>query len=119
VVPGVATESDRATFQVRVWDSKGGTVTTWLQALSTPYEIFGYSDLFTVPFALGGAQAVPNVPPYLQGLESFNLQGEDPPVPEPSILALAALAAAYVVALWRMQRTVGKRSVGDRNACPG
>jgi len=95
VVPDVAGGgTDRGTFQVRVWDSRNGTVLTWDQALTTPGEAFGYSDLFTVPYALGVGIATP---PNLEGMQSFSLTI----VPEPSVIALGVLGAGCLFMLRR------------------
>jgi len=96
-VPGVATPSDSATFQVRVWDATKAT--TWDQAINTPGSTYGYSDLFQNAFALGGTQVPANPPPYLQGLQSFNMQVV--PVPEPSVIALGVLGAGCLFMLRR------------------
>jgi hypothetical protein len=84
-VPGVVGASnDRATFQLRAWDNRGGTIGTWADAMANPSIAQGSSALFTVPFPLGfGASATP---PNLIGLTSFNLV-----VPEPGIIALGVL----------------------------
>jgi len=96
-VPGVTVDTQRGTFQMRVWDNKGGTILTWDQAITTAGVAFGSSDLFTVPFALGGtAVPVPNPPPNLQGLQSFQLT-----VPEPSVVALGVLGAGCLFLLRR------------------
>jgi hypothetical protein len=91
VAPGSA---DRGTFQVRVWDSKGGSIQTWDQALETPNEAYGYSDLFTVPYALTSGIVTP---PNLEGMQSFNLTV----VPEPSVIALGVLGAGCLFMLRR------------------
>jgi len=97
VVPDVAPNgTERATFQVRVWDSRGGTIATWAQALATPGEILSYSRIFTVPFpltAVGDINAAPN----LEGLQSFQLFI----VPEPSVIALGVLGAGCLFLLRR------------------
>jgi hypothetical protein len=107
-VPGVVTDSDRATFQVRVWDTRGGTISTWDQLLMPENNevLRGYSDLFTVPFPLAGILGTPATPPYLQGLESFNLFI----VPEPSVLVLGFFAAAFLV-LFRRRKERNRFSV--------
>jgi hypothetical protein len=98
VIGGITSESQRATFQVRVWDTRNGTILTWDQALATAGEIYGYSDLFTVPYRLGATAAgQPNPAPYLQGLQSFNVQV----VPEPSVIALGVLGAGCLFLLRR------------------
>ena len=56
---------------------------SWAQALVSDVP-FAYSDLFTVPYPLGGTQVPANPPPYLQGLQSFNVSY----VPEPSVIWL-------------------------------
>jgi hypothetical protein len=95
VVPDVAPgTTDRGTFQVRVWDSQGGSILTWDQALQTPNEAYGYSDLFTVPYALTTGI---NTPPNLEGMRSFNLTV----VPEPSVIALGVLGAGCLFMLRR------------------
>jgi len=97
VVPDVAPgTTDRGTFQVRVWDSRGGTILTWDQALQTPNEPIGYSDLFTVPYALTSGI---NTPPNLEGMQSFNLFVI--PVPEPSVIALGLLGTGCLFLLRR------------------
>jgi len=99
IVPGITTEAQRATFQVRVWDTRNGTIATWDQALLTPGEVYGYSDLFAVPYRLGATAAgQPNPAPYLQGLTSFNVQQV---VPEPSVIALGVLGAGCLFMLRR------------------
>jgi hypothetical protein len=93
VVPGT---TDRATFQVRVWDTKGGTITTWDQALTafrSGQTAIGYSTLFTVPYALTSGIGTP---PNLEGLQSFSLV-----VPEPSVIALGVLGAGCLLLLRR------------------
>jgi len=102
VIPGAALDTDRPTFQVRVWDTKGGTIQTWDQAQAAwraggGYAL-GYSDLFTVPFPLGNTQNPPNQQVYLQGLQSFNVITF---VPEPSVIALGALGAGCLFLLRR------------------
>jgi hypothetical protein len=84
MVPGVAGASaDRATFQLRVWDNQGGTITSWAAAMASPASAHGSSVLFTPNFGLGGGTVFP---PNLEGLTSFNLV-----VPEPGVIALGVL----------------------------
>ena len=83
-VPGVTgASSDRATFQLRVWDNQGGTIGSWAAATANPSIARGSSALFTVPFPLGIGLLDP---PNLIGLTSFNLV-----VPEPGVIALGVL----------------------------
>jgi hypothetical protein len=97
-VPGVALSSQTASFQMRVWDTKGGTIATWAQVLQNPNVLRGESDIFTVPFSLGGTLVPPNTAPNLQGLQSFNVYTA---VPEPSVIALGALGAGCLLLLRR------------------
>jgi hypothetical protein len=91
-VPGVVIQTDRATFQIRVWDTRGGAISTWDELAQNDNALRGYSDLFTVPFPLGDPGGLSS-PPYLQGLQSFNLFI----VPEPSALLLSAIGAAALL----------------------
>ena len=84
--------------QVRVWDTRGGTVATWDQLILPQNNnvLRGYSDLFAVPFPLGDTQVPPGPAPCLQGLQSFNLFI----IPEPTVLTLGCLSVvgAFVFA---------------------
>jgi len=85
-VPGTVAGGN-GTFQLRAWDNKGGTVSTWAAALADPSVARGSSALFTPSFPLGGpTDAGVVTPPGLQGLQSFNLV-----VPEPGVIALGVL----------------------------
>jgi hypothetical protein len=84
-VPGVPGGS-QATFQLRVWDNQGGTLTSWsaaLNAWTAGQTALGKSTLFTAP----ALTVPPGTPPNLVGLTSFNITL----VPEPSVIALGAL----------------------------
>jgi len=85
-VPGT-TAGGSGTFQLRAWDNRGGTITTWAAALADPAVAHGSSALFTPSFPLGGLTSPPTTPPGLQGLTSFNLTL----VPEPGVVALGVL----------------------------
>jgi len=87
---GVALDAAAATLQVRVWDNRGGTITTWAQATADPSILSGASPLFNVN-AIGGNL---NTPPNLVGLVSFNVHNI---VPEPTTFALAGLGAAALL----------------------
>jgi hypothetical protein len=98
IVPGAASPgANTATFQMRVWDTKGGTIATWADVLAHPDVARGYSDLFQNAFSLGGTESPANPPPYLQGLKSFNVFI----VPEPSVIALGVLGAGCLFLLRR------------------
>jgi len=64
-VPGYSA-GGLATFEVRAWDNKGGTLTTWAQVLADPTAARGSSGLLT---AL--VKALPDAPGLLTGLQSF------------------------------------------------
>jgi len=85
-VPGT-TAGGSGTFQLRAWDNRGGTITTWAAAMTDPTVARGSSALFTPAFPLGGLTSPPTTPPGLQGLQSFNLTL----VPEPGVVALGVL----------------------------
>src|SRR6185503_10517396 len=84
-----------ATFQVRVWDTRGGTVNTWSDVLAHGEVWRAYSDLFMNAYSLGGTETPANPPPFLQGLQSFNLFL----VPEPSGFGFVSLAVGCLVTL--------------------
>jgi hypothetical protein len=85
---GVAVGSS-ARIQMRAWDNRGGTVTSWDQVLLDPSIPRGYSLAFdSAP--LGGG---PTPPPNLIGLTSFNLFQ----VPEPSVIALGVLGVGALL----------------------
>lgn len=88
VLTGVPLDAPAATLQLRVWDNMGGTITSWGQAV-TAQVASGMSPLFTVN-SIGGNL---NPPPFLEGLQSFNVYA----VPEPSTFVLAGLAAASLL----------------------
>jgi hypothetical protein len=81
-----------ADFQVRAWQTLGGTITSYDAAVAGGAK-FGQSTVFTT--VTGGP--TPNPPTALVGLQSFSL------VPEPSTYALLALGAAAF--LFRRRKT--------------
>jgi hypothetical protein len=87
IAPGAA-----ADFQVRAWQTLGGTFTSYDAAVAGGAK-FGQSTVFTT--VTGGP--TPNPPRALVGLQSFSL------VPEPSTYALLALGAAAF--LFRRRKT--------------
>lgn len=89
---GVPGDTAVATLQMRVWDNKGGTVTSW-DAAVTGDARRGSSALFNLN-AIGGTL---NPAPALVGLTSFNITGGGAVVPEPSTFALAGLGAAALL----------------------
>ena len=78
-----------AQLQVRVWDNRGGTITTWSQAVAVG-DVLGESAVFSQ--YLGS-----ELPLNLYGLTSFNIHES----PEPSTFALMALGAIALLALRR------------------
>ena len=74
------------TFQLRVWDNAGGTITSWDSPLAV---IKGKSALFNV----ASLTTNPNIPPNMSGFQSFNIYA----VPEPSTFVLAGLGAASLL----------------------
>jgi hypothetical protein len=112
VIPGTAAvlsnvPSDpavRAEIIIRVWDNKGGTITSWDQLYDSATGALNLQNTSvhrgqSLPFVetdqLGGGTVLP---PTLKGFESFQmyLPGGDP-CPEPSIFALLGLAAGGLI----------------------
>jgi hypothetical protein len=83
VVPNVAI-AGAAAVQIRAWDNRGGTITTWTAVMADPTIPRGSSPILDNLTTGGGASAAAN----LVGLQSFGLIV---PVPEPSLIALGAL----------------------------
>jgi hypothetical protein len=96
-LPGLAPGS-QPFFQIRVWDNKGGTVTSWVAATVT-----GQSAIFQLqsPSVLGDPSAQPPIPAQsMRGLTSFQIGV----IPEPSTLTLGLLGVVALVGcrkLWR------------------
>jgi hypothetical protein len=89
---GVAKDAPSAQMQMVAWDNKGGTITDWTAAKAAWQAgqiAAGASPIFTVA-SIGGDF---NVPPYMTGLQSFNIYL----IPEPSTFALAGLGAAALM----------------------
>lgn len=85
-------DSPTAVVQVRAWDNTSGQYPTWAAAQAAWQSgtiAAGFSPLLTVN-AIGGNV---NTPPFLQGIQSFNIYF----VPEPSTMALAGLGAAALL----------------------
>jgi hypothetical protein len=96
VLQGIPSDvASRAEIIIRAWDNKGGTITTWAQAIDPAnQDAFGESLAFVAPDQLGGGTTLP---PTLVGLQSFQLHT----VPEPSVIALGALGAGCLLLLRR------------------
>ncbi len=98
VIGGVAA-GGIADIQMRVYDNKGGTITSWAQAqarslIDNTYQM-GSSAVFQSG-PLGGIPTVglPISSPNMDNVRSFNLQA----VPEPSVLAFGALGLVGLLA---------------------
>jgi hypothetical protein len=98
----------RAEIIIRVWDNRGGTITSWDQlydsatGISNPqnYSVArGESSPFIEQDQLGGGTVLPAT---LKGFQSFQLSEI---TPEPSVLALGAVAAG----IWLFRRARKKR----------
>jgi hypothetical protein len=94
-VPGVVgNTTDRAKFELRVWDNQGGQITDWAQVLANPNVARGTSGILALDRPLGvGATA----PASLFPMQSFQLAI----VPEPSVIALGVLGAGCLFLLRR------------------
>jgi hypothetical protein len=93
IIPGTA-QGSVATLQLRAWDNQGGTIVTWQAARVG--STFGASLLFNSP-PLGGVSS----PPFLVGLQSFNIANDI--IPEPSTLALIGVGAAALLIYGRQK----------------
>ena len=87
-VPGVP-GGGTAQLQLRAWQNRGGTITTWAAAIAASVDL-GESPVFMSQPLGGGITPAPN----LVGLLAFNIHT---PIPEPSTSALAALGAALLL----------------------
>jgi PEP-CTERM motif len=102
VTTGTATLSnvnagDQATFQIRVWNNQGGTLTTWAAAETA--WLAGLTDAAVTPLilsaALGGtANGSPVFTPVDSGWVTFNTYFN---VPEPASFSLLGLGAAALM----------------------
>ena len=95
-VPAFFDNNSPVDFQVRVWDNRNGTITSWAAALAVPGLPSSYSDIFTI-----NLQTLPSIPQDLVGLTSFNITTI---VPEPSIIALIAIGIVLCLIV-RFQRS--------------
>jgi hypothetical protein len=80
-----------ASLQLRAWDNRGGTITSWAAVMADPTVAHGSSEVFQSG-GLGGPNPAggPDItPPPTFNARSFNLVQV---VPEPSLIALGALA---------------------------
>jgi len=87
---GVPLDAAVATVQLRAWDNSSGLYTTWAQAETAWLAgtiAAGKSPRLDVS-AIGGTL---NAPPYLAGLQSFNIYMNV--IPEPGTFALLGLGA--------------------------
>ena len=92
-IPGVLA-GNRVTVDIRVWDNRGGTITSWEDALRDPTVARGSSGAFSPLGLLGGSPIFPMDSPLIMvGMHSFNIAV---PIPEPTVLALLALSVFLV-----------------------
>lgn len=84
-IPGTL-GGDHVTLQLRVWDNKGGTITSWADAQSVAH---GKSNLIA-DFQLGGVDGT-GAPVLGDGNISKKLEYFGLSIPEPSVVALGAL----------------------------
>ena len=82
-----------ATLQLRVWDNKGGILTSWGIALSAYSGPLGKSDLFNIGPLTDNLNPSP---PNMTGLRSFNINNGDY-IPEPSAFLLGVLGAVALL----------------------
>lgn len=90
------------TFQIRVWDNLGGSVTTWDQVIGNPGVVRGFTEVVTAG-PLGGTGTPPATSAILIGITSFELFSSTC-IPEPSSVALALCSASAVFLLRRRRR---------------
>lgn len=90
----VVTAGQSVSFQMRVYENRGGTITSWSQVQGDPTLLRGDSEIFSSPSAasLGRTGVIYD----MFGLRSFNLHTQ---VPEPAALAIGALGIALLL-LW-------------------
>jgi hypothetical protein len=91
-IPGVAGGTS-ARVQLRVWENRAGTITSWADVLADDSVKRGYSLAWN-SLALGDPFASPpGTPATMFGVTSFQLFV----VPEPSIIALGALGLGALI----------------------
>lgn len=81
-------------FQLRAWENRGGTITSWAQVQADPTVNRGESVTFQVA-NLGNGSTI--TAPNLNGLTSFNIHQ----VPEPSIIALGVIGLGGLLLIRR------------------
>ena len=91
-IAGVA-PGQRVTVDVRVWDNRGGSITSWEQALQDATVARGSSGAFSPLGLLGGTPAPLDSPLIMMGMTSFNIA---PAVPEPSFFDFLGLGVLLV-----------------------
>lgn len=92
VVPGIAGAAT-AILQVRAWAAADGAT---YEAAVAAGKAAGMSETFGVALGNPGG-APPTVPADMVGLKSFSLSGGGGPIPEPTTIALGALAAGALL----------------------
>ena len=85
VIPGIA-PGEHPAFQVRMWDSLGGTVTSWDHLRDAPASVSGAFHLSFSGPGLGDPGAVPPIEaPPLYGMQGFTFPSV---IPEPTAIWL-------------------------------
>ncbi len=93
IVPSILTvpfiaAGGTGTFQLRAWDNRGGTLTSWAAA-EPAWEVWGIAAGYSLPFDIENLGTDINQPANMVNFRSFNLVI----LPEPSISALLLLGA--------------------------
>jgi len=85
IADGIPGGTPGVNYQLRAWDNRNGTVTSWAQVMASGGTIAsGQSEILVFGAVLGSGVGTP---PPTDGLRSFQLTV----VPEPSLIALGAL----------------------------
>jgi hypothetical protein len=85
VADGIPGGTVGVNYQLRVWDNRMGTITSWAAVMAAGGMIAsGTSEILVFAGPLGGGSVTP---PLTDGIRSFQLTA----VPEPSLIALGAL----------------------------
>jgi hypothetical protein len=80
--------TEEVSYQFRAWDNRGGTITSWAQVMASGVD-HGESDVYVLS-EFGGRSVNPVL---THQFRSFNLVQ----VPEPSLIALGALALGWLL----------------------
>jgi hypothetical protein len=95
VIPGVP-GGGTASIQLRVWNNKGGTITSYDAALADPTGEYGFSRVVQVG-PLGDPNAIPPTTPVDLGAFGTTSGFATQVVPEPTTIALGLLGAVALM----------------------